>query len=72
MGNSLSPDGIKTGTRITKECVRCQAQFECWSDDTITIKGPVHPRTICDACSNEESQKFNPFENFEFGRPKDQ
>lgn len=61
MGNILSSDGIKSGTKIQRECTRCQSMFESWSDDTITIKGPMHPRKICDKCYQEEFKDYNPF-----------
>lgn len=54
MGNLLFSDGIKSGTKINRECVKCQTLFESLSDDTITIKGPINQRKTCDKCSEEE------------------
>ena len=64
MGNVLPSDGIKSGTKINRECIKCQTLFESWSDDTMTIKGPMHPRKTCDKCNQEETDEFlksNPF-----------
>ena len=63
MGNILSEDGIKSGEKINRECVKCQTSFESWSDDTITIKGSMNPRKICDKCHEEEFKDFNPFKS---------
>lgn len=63
MGNILSPDGIKSGTKINRECIKCQGLFQSWSDDTITIKGQMYPRKTCDKCHQEEFKDFNPFDN---------
>ena len=63
MGNILSSDGIKSGTKINRECIKCKTLFESWSDDSITIKGLINPRKICDKCYQEEFKDFNPFKS---------
>ena len=52
MGN-ISSNGVKSGTKINRECATCEKSFESWSDDTITIKGPMNPIKICDHCNKE-------------------
>ena len=45
MGNALAPyirgDGIKQGHQIVRNCEECDAPYVGWSDDTMTIKGPM-------------------------------
>lgn len=68
MENILASDGIKSETKIQRECIRCQSLFESWSDDTITIKGPMNPRKICNKCHQEEFKDYNPFEGTKFDK----
>jgi hypothetical protein len=63
MGNILASDGIKSGTKISRKCENCQIMFESWSDDTMTIKGPMSIQKICDECHQEKFKDYNPFEN---------
>jgi len=71
MGNALSSDGIKSGTKIDRQCIRCQEIFESWSDDTMTIKGPLNPRKICNECHQKEFKNYNPFsKDFEIHKEK--
>lgn len=68
MGNILASDGIKSGTKINRECEDCHDLFESWSDDTMTIKGPMPIRKICDKCHEEKYKNYNPFENTSFNK----
>lgn len=58
MGN-ITSDGIKSGTKINRECTTCKKSFESWSDDTITIKGPMNPSKICNHCNQELMKDIN-------------
>ena len=67
MGNIIPPsNGIKSGTRIHKNCSDCGVLFETWSDDTLTIKGPIHPQLLCQECNT----KLNDNVNFDFIQTK--
>ena len=62
MGNIVSSDGIKSGYKIDRQCITCGNQFETWSDDTITIKGPMPPQMRCPKCNDELLKVLNPFD----------
>ena len=47
------PSGITSGTRIIRTCNTCQASYESWSDDTMTIKGPLRPPLMCSTCHSK-------------------
>ena len=68
MGNILSSDGIKSGTKIDRECITCQSLFPSWSDGTITIKDPLYQRKTCDKCHQEEFKDYNPFKNTRYDK----
>ena len=54
MGNIISPDGIISGPKITKQCVDCEIQFETsWSDQTMNIKGQMISHKRCIKCRDE-------------------
>lgn len=60
MGNFPS-DGIKSGQKITRTCINieCQAEYEGWSDDTLTIKGLMHPCKYCEKCNQYNISKID-------------
>jgi len=52
--------GIKSGHQITKQCETCTNTFIGWSDDTVTIKGPMPPNKLCNNCNKMEQEKMYP------------
>lgn len=54
MGNSNS----KKTVYIEKNCKNCGIVFKTISKETITIKGPIHERELCDDCNQRELQKI--------------
>ena len=68
MSNVLSDDGIKSGSRINRECVDCKKIFESWSDDTMTIKGPTHPSNICNECNKLYIIKHEEYLQYSFSK----
>lgn len=63
MGNALAPyirgDGIKQGHQIVRRCEECDAPYVGWSDDTMTIKGPMRIRLKCDVCAKKYEPKID-------------
>lgn len=57
MGNALAPyirgDGIKQGHQIVRRCEECDATYVGWSDDAMTIKGPMPIQLKCDVCAKK-------------------
>jgi hypothetical protein len=63
MGNALAPyirgDGIRQGHKIVRRCEECDVPYVGWSDDTITIKGPMPIRLKCDVCAKKYEPKID-------------
>ncbi len=65
----IPSNGIKSGRQIQRTCIRCNTNYIGWSDDTITIKGPMRPHGLCPACCHDDAEKiindtdWNAFEN---------
>ena len=49
--------GITHGTQI--QCNECQAFYLGWSDDTITIKGPIPHNDLCNKCNRIKNEKLS-------------
>jgi hypothetical protein len=50
---------IKSGTQIEKQCEQCQSTFIGWSDDTMTIKGKMHPTKLCQICHEKRAAEMH-------------
>lgn len=55
----IPSDGIKSGQRIQRTCVVCNVTYVGWSDDTVTIKGPMRPDGKCPECKQEEFKNID-------------